>query len=143
MAIETAVRNTMIAGNYIEQIIGMKAAAQDSPQNASIAGSLVMISDHDKCIIGGSGALFENFVSTGKLESYKGQGKAPSSVNDHDYLESEFRVLPFHMTFPSICKDLTGSEFIFYSNFLYVSLAASKLQFTSMKNVVYFSLIFR
>ena len=101
MAIETAVQKTVLAGRYVERLVGMNSNRRNYTPDYTVKGTLVVISDPDKSVVGGWGALFDSFISSGKIEGYKGHNQPPSNINDPNYNDADLCVISFEQTLPS------------------------------------------
>ena len=110
-AINSGVRTTVSAGRYAQKFV--KKFKTEEPfkfNNTSATGSFFMSSNGEQTIVGGCGTLLQNFLDSGNLSGYVGQGQKVSTVDNVDYYAAPIRLLRFDQSFSNLPYDVTFRE---------------------------------
>ena len=101
----TAIRKTIAVGRYAEKFNALKGISGMAP-----VGTIVFIDFGNGCRIGGMGNIFKNFISSGKICGYSGQGSKFAAFGDDGYDDAHNQIVHFDQTYKRSSYDVTRGK---------------------------------
>ena len=129
LSLDATVRSTISVGRYDQRIAELETAGDLEANNAgggaqaTVQGSLSIISGPNKTVVCGAGQLYNDFLESKKISGYAGELEEFSHFGDPDYNSSKLQIVRFDQAFMRLPFDVRRRNY----NFLITSYMLYKI----------------